>query len=335
MITGSYPPDICGVGDYTACFLKVADRDKWSLYNSSVWKISTFFQKKSDISKFQFSHIVIQYPTLGYGWNLLPQLLCIYYSLFTDKKVVVVLHELSQRTLKAQLASLLFFISHKVILTSEYEKEYAHRYYKISLNRMGVVKIVSNIEACNVIKDWDCRSIDLCYFGLLRPEKGLEDFFVAALYLRKNRENARICLIGQILPEHKLYIDKLLNTYADARVEQIYNRENKEVASLLNESKVTFLPFPDGLSERRGSFLAAISNGTLVVSYEGSCTPQLLKTMYVKTSSSEAPKVILKEITEGNNSKLVKYQQKYIHYLQNGIPKYWKEVVELYEKILK
>ena len=93
MITGSYPPDICGVGDYTACFLKVADRDKWSLYNSSVWKISTFFQKKSDISKFQFSHIVIQYPTLGYGWNLLPQLLCIYYSLFTDKKVVVVLHE--------------------------------------------------------------------------------------------------------------------------------------------------------------------------------------------------------------------------------------------------
>lgn len=61
-------------------------------------------------------------------------------------------------------------------MTSEYEKEYAHRYYKISLNRMGVVKIVSNIEACNVIKDWDCRSIDLCYFGLLRPEKGLEDF---------------------------------------------------------------------------------------------------------------------------------------------------------------
>lgn len=335
MITGSYPPDICGVGDYTACLLKAADRGKWNLYYSSVWRMSTFFQKRSDINKFQFSHIVIQYPTLGYGWSLLPQLLCIYYSLFTDKKVVVVLHELSQRTLKARLASLLFFISHKVILTSEYEKEYAHRYYKISHNRMNVVKIVSNIETCNVIKDWDSRSIDLCYFGLLRPEKGIEDFLVAALFLRKNKEDAKICLIGQILPEHKLYIERLLSKYADARVEQIYNRENKEVASLLNESKVTFLPFPDGLSERRGSFLAAISNGTLVVSYEGFCTSQSLKTVYVKTSSSEAPKVILKELTEGSNSRLVEYQQKCMHYLQNGIPDSWKEVAELYEKILK
>lgn len=52
MITGSYPPDICGVGDYTACFLKVADRDKWSLYNSSVWKISTFFRKSRILVNF-------------------------------------------------------------------------------------------------------------------------------------------------------------------------------------------------------------------------------------------------------------------------------------------
>lgn len=78
---------------------------------------------------------------------------------------------------------------------------------------------------------------------------------MAALYLRKNRENARICLIGQILPEHKLYIDKLLNTYADARVEQIYNRENKEVASLLNESKVTFCHFLMDFQKEEALFL--------------------------------------------------------------------------------
>ena len=38
MITGSYPPDICGVGDYTKCFMDNAN-DSWELYYSGTYQL--------------------------------------------------------------------------------------------------------------------------------------------------------------------------------------------------------------------------------------------------------------------------------------------------------
>lgn len=47
MITGSFPPDICGVGDYTSCFMSSHDTgiENWSLYYSKEWSLKLLKKK--------------------------------------------------------------------------------------------------------------------------------------------------------------------------------------------------------------------------------------------------------------------------------------------------
>lgn len=335
MITGSYPPDICGVGDYTACFMNATDANKWLLFYNKSWKLFSLFSVIHKIRKIDFNNMVIQYPTQGYRWSLLPQLLCFYYTFFTKKKVTVALHEFSQRTFKAKIASVLFFVAHKVILTNDYEKKYVHNRFYIPIRKIGVVKIISNINSSWPLKKWSERSIDLAYFGILRPEKGLEDFMTVAIQLHENYPQMRIVLIGQVLPEYVEYINNLIATDVSRSLELIADRSTSEVSELLNDTKITYLPFPDGVSERRGSFLAAVSNGTLVVSYKGGNTPIELNDIYLKSDRHSAYDSIVRSLFEQSDEKITLYQNKCIAYLKENFPLSWKEIVTAYETLIE
>ena len=67
------------------------------------------------------------------------------------------------------------------------------------------------------------------------------------------------------------------------------NLSDEEVASILNDSKIAYLPFPDGISERRGSFLAAATNGVIVLSNAGRFTYEALRQSVVITSPNVQP----------------------------------------------
>lgn len=122
LITGSYPPDICGVGDYVYNVFNNADHSKWKLYYSKSWDISTFISKIREINNSGCKCIYMQYPTHGYGWSIVPQLLCLYFSLFTKKKFIVILHEFSQRKLKAKIATALFMFADRIIFTNKFSR---------------------------------------------------------------------------------------------------------------------------------------------------------------------------------------------------------------------
>lgn len=327
MITGSFPPDICGVGDYTAQFMGVANPNTWYLYKTSKWSIRKIFSIISTINKFKANRLVMQYPTQGYGWSLVPQIICLYYSFFSKKKFTVVLHEFSQRSLKAKLASIPLLLANHVILTTEFECMYVK---KIIYRKYSVIHILSNIESSKSKQIWSKRKFDIAYFGHLRPNKGLEDFFKVASDLCKLEKNINICIIGQLLPEFESYFNTLLSIYK-LDINLFLNKPNNIVSDLLGNSKLTFLPFPDGISERRGSFLAAILNGSLVVSYNGKFTTKDLKKVYIATDIQNAVRnisIILKETTI---EQILEYQNKCNYYLQNVLPSSWNKVVLLYE----
>lgn len=327
MITGSFPPDICGVGDYTAQFMNVANPNTWHLYKSSEWGIRKIFGIISAINKFKANRLVMQYPTQGYGWSLVPQIICLYYSFFSSKKFIVVLHEFSQRSFKAKLASIPLLLANHVILTTELERIYVR---KIMYRKYSVIHILSNIVSSKSKQTWGNRKFDMAYFGHIRPNKGLEDFFKVARDLCKLDKNINICIIGQLLPEFKSYFDTLLSVYK-LNIEIILNKPNDVVSDLLGNSKLTFLPFPDGISERRGSFLAAILNGSLVVSYNGRFVTKDLKKVYVATNLQNAVKDISVLLKETTNEQILEYQNKCNYYLQNILPSSWDKVVSLYE----
>ena len=69
MITGSFPPDICGVGDYTSCFMSSHDTgiENWSLYYSKEWSLKLLKKKISVLNSYNTESIFLQYSTEGYG----------------------------------------------------------------------------------------------------------------------------------------------------------------------------------------------------------------------------------------------------------------------------
>lgn len=332
MITGSYPPDVCGVGDYTACFMNEADKGKWNLFYSSSWKLSSLIKIIRNINNYKCDKLILQYPTQGYGWSFVPQLLCLYYTFLTSKKFIVVLHEFSQRTFKAKLASLFFLFANKIIFTNEFERDNIVKHFMVSTHKMAVIKIISNICAVPSIKTWEMRNIDIAYFGHLRPHKGLEDFFSVVSKIKIIKKDINVNIVGQVLPEFELYLNDLLKKNKSLNIKLRLNLDSHQVAEVLNNSKITFLPFPDGLSERRGSFLAAISNGTLVVSYEGKFTTKELKKTFISTNFQSAHRVILDILTDEVHETFNNYLSKSSFYLKNNIPSSWQDIVLQYEK---
>lgn len=78
-----------------------------------------------------------------------------------------------------------------------------------------------------------------------------------------------MAIVGQVLSEFESYFTDLKGKYKEVIIDYYLNETSDLVSCLLNNAKIVFLPFPDGISERRGSFLAAITNGALVVTYRG------------------------------------------------------------------
>lgn len=94
IISGSYPPDVCGVGDYTERLLccNFAKNNDWILYSSKKWSLLTVFNHIKLIKNKGYRYINIQYPTQGYGWSIVPHLICVYFSLFSKIQCSVTIH---------------------------------------------------------------------------------------------------------------------------------------------------------------------------------------------------------------------------------------------------
>ena len=100
IITGSYFPDICGVGDFVTKLVKNS--------NFKYIKVTNYLEFFNMAKSTYFNNnILLEYPTQGYGWSLLPHLFTLFRWL-TFKPIVVHLHEFKYQSLKNRLASYIF-----------------------------------------------------------------------------------------------------------------------------------------------------------------------------------------------------------------------------------
>ncbi|TDX09278.1 glycosyltransferase [Flavobacterium sp. S87F.05.LMB.W.Kidney.N] len=270
LITGSYNPDICGVGDYTEKLFKNLQKSNLSnIIDLLVWRDWTFFKFWSQLKKIKknYTTVHLQYPTEGYGYSLYPILL---FFLLKSKKRIVTLHEYSQRTRKARLAtSLFFYCSDHIIFTTEQERNFVINKFKFVKDKSEVINIASNIASPEEKINWEDRKFDIAYFGHIRPHKGIEDFIEIARISKNKSLPVKFIVVGQVQERFKEYSNTLFLNKNDNDIECFFNNTDIAVSDLLQNSKILYLPFPDGISMRRGSFLAGIENNCLVVSNKG------------------------------------------------------------------
>lgn len=261
-ITGSLPPEICGVGDYTAKLIE-ALRKHPSLhvntFHKKDWALKNLWRYLREIKSTNSDLYHFQYPTEGYKYSFLPLLLVLFLK---KAKVVTTVHELSSRNLSAYIyTQVLIFFSGKVIVTNQVEERHAAKF--VFKKKITVIPIGSNIcESRYSNRPFSERSIDLANFGHIRPMKGIEDFIGVKKSLGNEVNGA---IIGQTLIRYDQYFNGLVDAVGSSEIEFILNKDEKDLADTLADVKIMYLPFSDGVSNRRGSLLAALQNGCIIV----------------------------------------------------------------------
>jgi glycosyltransferase involved in cell wall biosynthesis len=327
-ITGSYPPDACGMAYGSAMLMKTGiANQKWQLYYSTNWAWNTLFKHIKKIKESQMKYILMQFPTRSYGWSIVPHLLCLYFSWFTRKRFGVIIHEQMQQSRRAYIAELLIIISaNRLIFTNRFERNFAIKKIPFTEKRSTVIKIFSQINAVDKIYPILKRSIDIINFGLIWPKKGIiEQFITDTAYLTPIH---KVVIAGMVPSGFEVYYAKIEKLCKEAGIEIKLNLNDEEIAELLNNCKLAYLPYPDGISERRGSALAAMSNGTVIVSNLGMFTTPELANAIIDVSC-----ISLEDILK-NEKLLTDKQNDALHYIKT-VSRSIEEIATDYDEFMK
>ncbi|MEO8330918.1 MAG: hypothetical protein ABI479_00670 [Gallionella sp.] len=256
----------------------------------------------------------IQYPTAGYGPSLGPQMLSV-----LIRRCVITLHEVSQVNLLRRLSLYPFsFRTRHIIFTNAFEKDYATKYAPWIARRSSVIPIGSAIQPCDSNQEKDLSEI--VYFGLIRPKKGIEEVLTLARLIKLNSLSMSIRIIGMIEPRFQPYLLRLQNVSSDLPVTWNLGLPEDVVSVLLSRSKVAYMPFPDGASERRSSLLALLANDVATVTTSGPFTPYEMNGVvkYAATPAEALP--LIKEFLSNveKRSEVASEMRKYMQRRQWG-----------------
>lgn len=329
MVTGSYPPDVCGVGDYThrlVTELKELQCDI-EIVTGYKWCISEFLMiRKSLLRDFDIIHI--QYPTVGYGHSLIPQLLTML------PNVVITVHEVSQVHVLRKISLLPFFIlSKNVIFTSEFELRYVKNKIKLIPFQSHIIPIGSNISSPKIpmIKN----NHKIVYFGLIRKKKGIEQVIALSKKFKSLEKNMEIQIIGLVEKKMEKYFEHLKEETKNLPIEWLIGLPEKEVSLLLSRAEIAYLPYPDGASERRGSLLALLSNGVAVITTKGQFTSSDMYSSMLFTENIDEVLQCIECLIQNKNLKKQLVQQG-LAYAKRFT---WQQIaldhIKVYESLLK
>jgi glycosyltransferase involved in cell wall biosynthesis len=328
-LVGAYPPKICGIGDYTYQLKNKLDQNHFEteVIFGLNWKTNPFKILKK-INKYNPDIIHIQYPLTGLFAHIL-----IFFCFF-KYKIVITAHEFAETHWSRKISMFIFPLAKSIIWTSKLELDRFKSYFPFLVPCIyNIIPIASNIPFLDS-KPYQDRDRIIGFFGSIRPGKGLDPFFelVESLNMDSSQEKFRYLIIGTVLDIYKDYYKKLKLRYSNINIEWKLNLDSNSVANELVKVKYIYLPFEDGASERRGSLLAAIGNGSFVISTQGKyVTPLLESSIEFASTSLQAKKLILKAEADLISKKLGYYDvKKYYN---------WDKIlslnINLYHKILK
>ncbi|QWE10887.1 hypothetical protein [Polynucleobacter sp. es-EL-1] len=281
----------CGVEDYTLKLYK----NYFSLENNMeiifVNNLGDFLKVLKNIN---ITMIHVQYPMLAWRKSFTPIISLVFNKLFFYKKIILTIHEYSQaHKLRKYIILFLAFLSDHIVYTSIYEK---NQMPKVLNKKSVIIPIGTGIS--NTYPRCDNRKLfDVTYFGLLMPNKGLEDFINIVKNLNTN--NLNFAVIGNVVAGHEMWLDGIRKQY---QFISFYTESSEEkVSQLLQASTLMLLPYPDGISERRGTFLASLNHSLQVVTTDGGfVTDELKETVHLYSNQCEAVDIIQKLLLSKN-----------------------------------
>jgi glycosyltransferase involved in cell wall biosynthesis len=291
MMTGSYPPDACGVGGYTARLTQELRTlgAHVDVYNQGPWGLGEASRIAREIRERHPDVTHIQYPTVGFNRSLGPQLT----ALKLDR-VVTTIHEVSQVHWLRRVSLYPFSLGSRALLFSnQFDRDYAAKFAPWIAGKTHLVPLGSSIPQFTSRSERDPH--DIICFGLIRPQKGVEEFIQAAAESKRRGLPFTFTLIGMQDPRFADYFKSLLKSAEGLSVRWEMGLDDAAVASRLSRAAFAYMAYPDGATERRTSMIALLAQGLAVVTTASAMTPDIFKTeMTIASSPADAVEKIAK-----------------------------------------
>lgn len=286
-LTGSLPPTRDGVADWSKNVIEGFEGSKFevTIVTSSVHKpyldennlnnitlddfsLKSVIRILKILKSKSFDVINIEYPCVGYqlkfGINLLPFLLKTYLS---NTKIALSLHEYAFYTWKGKLRkNVMLYFSDLVFLTDRLN----FRLVKVKKSARKVLLYVPPQIPIQSKKTKDESSIiTIGYWGFVRQRKGLDLLVKSLSHLMKSGVlNVQLKIYAELLEsdDYHLSIMKLIKeeNLENHIIITGYLSEN-DLSIGISEMDLCVLPYEDGVSDRRGTFVAAMAQGVSVI----------------------------------------------------------------------
>jgi glycosyltransferase involved in cell wall biosynthesis len=192
------------------------------------------------------------------------------FSTFPCQKIIS-FHTLWGGGAHDRLISLLMLLGcNKIIATNSEIMHLLEKHLPFFLKKTYSIPIGSNILPAKFAKEKanDVQPI-ISFFGMLYPGKGLSLILDVLQELTKRGRCFSFKFIGGGMLGLKSYEDEfrkdILARGLQDTVEHLGLIPAEEVSKWIQASRFIFLPYESGLSDRRGSFMAAISHGKAVL----------------------------------------------------------------------
>ncbi|HUN61526.1 MAG TPA: glycosyltransferase family 4 protein [Candidatus Sulfotelmatobacter sp.] len=284
-VTGPIPLGFCGVGDYTRQLAAAMERKgvQVTVLESPGPGASRVLRLRAAVKKFRADITHLQYPTMGFGKGLTPQLFSMFF------KSVVTLHEVEGRHILRRLSLYPFWVrALYVIFTCNSNREYALRWAPWLRRMSSVIPLSSNIPVQEHEKTKPTIP-EVVHFGLVRPNKGIEQVLEFARLVSADHLQVNVRIVGSSPAYHAAYLKKVQAVSSTLPVTWDLNLSAEDVAQRLGRATLAYFPFPEGASERHTSILAALANGLPVITTSGQFTPnELNRSAIFCTSPKEA-----------------------------------------------
>lgn len=274
MVSGSWPPQACGVGDYTERLCRELEGNGITVVRFADDRLSQLYSvgavRRATEADCDVVHI--QYPTAGYGRSFTPAALP---ATVHDKPVVVTLHEYSvfRWYRRSWFSPYARHCAARIFTTDEERGLYEQRFPERS-GTDHTIEIASNIPAASGVPRSPGR---VAYFGLIAPQKGIEAFLDLCEAAKAAGAGLSFDLIGAVPERHKAYAAGILQRATACGARIFTDLPDEAAAQRLAGATYAYLPFPDGASAKRGTLAAAIVNKLIVVTRHSAITPEWIR----------------------------------------------------------
>lgn len=305
LFTADFPPDINGVGDYTAqlaaalhdieCDVSVLTgplndqvEPSWSfpvLRPFANWADASIAKVVAIADAYDVVHI--QYPGVALGRSMLPNLLP---AALRKRwpKTVATFHEFrSMRTRWRARASIMLRGLDRALVVDGSDAALMKRWSRLVRPITGpppveAVPIAPNIpvillnaaerEAQRQLLGIKPDEIALVYFGIFYPHKGVDVLLDAAEHLNKRGVRARPVIVGNF-DRPSAWRREMEQRLSASGVTWVQNATAEEVSGAMHAGDIAVLPYGSGAGPNRSSLLTALQHSLPTITTDGPSTP--------------------------------------------------------------